>query len=45
MVNEMAEKNYISGSEHQVFMEALKNADAQQHFGCAINIVVASCIK
>jgi ubiquinone/menaquinone biosynthesis C-methylase UbiE len=45
IVNEIAEKNYISRPECDAFMEALKNADAQQHFGCAINIVVATCIK
>lgn len=45
IVNEMAEKNYISSQECEAFMQALKNADAQQYFGCAINIVVATCVK
>lgn len=45
IVNEMSEKNYISGIECETFISTLKDADAQQHFGCAINIVVASCIK
>lgn len=45
IITEMAEKNYISAAECDAFIAALKNADAQQHFGCAINIVVASCIK
>lgn len=45
IVNEMSEKNYISGTECETFIAALKDADAHGHFGCAINIIVASCIK
>lgn len=45
MIQEMAEKNYISVLEKETFMSALQSADANQHFACSINIVVVSCVK
>ncbi|WP_295800707.1 methyltransferase domain-containing protein [Mucilaginibacter sp.] len=45
MINEAAEKSYIAEQEGRAFYGALQKADDGNYFACAINLVVATCIK
>lgn len=45
MIQETAEKGFISQQEFDKLYEAMKQADAEGYFACSINLVVATCIK
>ena len=45
MINEAANENFISGTERDVFLAALHNADDKNYFACSINVVIVSSVK
>lgn len=45
IAEEMMHKELLSPAQHTLFIEALKNAEAEGYFACSINIATTFCIK
>lgn len=45
IAEEMAYKGFLSQGQHDLFIDALKNADTEGYFACSINIATTFCVK
>ncbi|MXV14383.1 methyltransferase domain-containing protein [Hufsiella ginkgonis] len=45
ILKETADNGFISQEEHDIFLGAMKDADASGYFACSIQVVVTTCVK